>query len=265
MEPLQQGPILFDDERPSAIGASNEPPASPPPQQPAAAPQPQQPMVTTMDPAPMAQAIVMAQQEQARRAWEAQQWDQRQKQMAAIYEPPTVPQGEAAEALILEAPALAGQFEKFGAWAANAMRAQAEMLWQATQQQIAASQTKVYELTRKDAMREAADALAGAGMNGADELISELEMRLRSNPQTYWDLVTNPTALIRGAKLVADERGVPNAFGPASLPFSPNAQPGGETYESNSPELALAERLLRRKIRPEYREQLFNNPAWNQR
>lgn len=250
-------------DRPDLFAKEEEKKKEPEPAPPA---QPQiQPGHTVQD---LTQALVMAEQERARQAAQRQEWEQTQERLRKELTPPQLPTTEEEmEKLTLEGPLLRKKFEEVIDWTNKALKFQAETLHQQFARDLAQAQAPLWEDRRERALRSAAEALSQSGFSDSESIVMDLENRLRANPQNYWDLVTDPQALVRGGRMIAEEAGIQPQRpignlaprGPSGMrytPGQPSSAGGGEV--PNDVHLARAEKLLGVKIRPEYRQRYGN-------
>jgi len=212
--------------------------------------EPQAPPPPGFGPREMAAAISMASEEQARRSQAAREWEENQRRLAASLAPPKLPETEEElEALILDGSKVRDVLWQQQQWAQRALQTQAQMLNQHFQQTISQVQAPMWNDRRDRAMEDAAEELEAAGFESPDQLVVELENQLRANPQTYWDIVTDPRSLVRGAKLIADEmgiqRGAPRRGAPISLGYNRSTTPGPAAVEPRYGS-AMVEQAVRR-------------------
>jgi len=261
--PYERGPNLSvggtDPDLKAKLGYTDEPKPEPkadePPKRAAASEPPQAPPYTPRD---FAQAIVMAEGEKERRAAEARAWQARAAEAARSFEPPPIPQGEDLEKLILDEKALGNYLQQNQNWTRQAVAKAVEMVAtefsRQMQDQEARLLTPMYEQQAESSIQQAAQELARRGVPNAMDVVREVDVRLRTgNPEAYWNVITNPEALVMGAQMTLLEQGrLPNQVAaPMTIGYNPgNPSPGAREIGSD-PNVARVEQMFRMKFKPE--------------
>jgi hypothetical protein len=192
------------------------------------------------------------QQRQQRARWEATM-----KAKAAAFEPPPLPSGEEAEQLILDEGQLLKVLRANQEWTRRALETQQQLFAEIISNVDGRIQAQGYEVRAGAAMGDAATRLYEMGVPNGDQIVSELEARMRTgSPEAYWNVITNPDNIVRGAQMLMLERGqfpAPVAA-PASVGYTPGTPSSGPRPVADDPAIRWAEAMLKTKIRPEYRE-----------
>lgn len=210
--------------------------------------------------ADLRQAIIEAESYRVEQARADTQRLERSRQLARTFEPPALPTADAADKLTTDGAALVEELRKQQVWSRNAMQALAAGLSEQAAAEVRTVQAQllgpIYELRAQSAMDQAQDRLYGMGVDDPREILGALEQRLRHNPQTYWDLVTNPETLLMGARLIAQERGMPlqTVADGSGFGYSPGTPSSRASAAGDNPLLRKVEESMGIKIRPEYRE-----------
>lgn len=235
------------------------------------APAPAAPAAPTWDPAQFSQAIAQGQfqaQMAAQQARDAQAAQERaqveyQRRMAQVFTPPSLPNGEDADKLIADPEALKKAFAERDAWYQRGLMTMGEAVAAQTQAQMGQMAQQlyapIYQMRAENAMNSAQDKLYAMGFDQPDQILGELETRLRgSDPNAYWNVVTNPESLVMGAQILAQSRGMfpnTNVTAPVSVGYTPSyPTQRGVSSASLPPVLAEAvrktEAALGRKMSP---------------
>lgn len=201
-------------------------------------PVPAAPAAPTFDPSQFAQAIAQGNfqaQMAAQQARDAQVANERaqveyQRRMAQVFTPPTLPNGDDADKLIADPEALKKAFAERDAWYQRGLMTMGEAVAAQTQAQMGQMAQQlyapIYQMRAENAMNSAQDKLYAMGFDQPDQILGELEVRLRnSDPNSYWNVVTNPESLVMGAQILAQHRGLtPNAnvTAPVSVGYTPS-------------------------------------------
>lgn len=221
------------------------------------------PIAAHIDPNGLASALIAADDERARRANVARQREQSERALADMFKPPESPKGKELQALIEDEQALKTHLEARDQWVSDTLKRGLGFITQLVEQRVDEAQrtalTPVYEDRRRAAMNQVWSQLNQLGVPDPEGLLTQLDRRLGSgDPQAYWRLVSDPHALMVGARAFAAERGIDiGGLAPASgLDYT-----GGRTAPparsfGNEAVWAKVEHALGRKVDPAYRAAL---------
>lgn len=249
-------PILFDDEgeNPFQVGDPPKPPEDEPKaKEPAPEPEPPKP---TFGPEDMTRALLAADAYRQQEAQRAQAWKEYNEQMAKAYEPPPLPTGEEAEQLILDEEALLRTLKANQEWTKRALELQRQSMAEHFQTQLGQIQANamapVMQMRAEEVFDAEAERLEQMGVPDGEAVLDALHQRLRQNPQTYWNLVTNQRAIQAGVDLMLRERGYglppTGVAAPVTAGYTPSSR---ATSPSNvrmaDPAIRAVERLFEKQ------------------